>query len=117
MKTFDNTTVIIPNSKLSNEIIVNLSREGKRRMDIEVKFGFATDFNGVKYNLDQSIQSAAGLLKDPAHRIGLSSIETDGYKVLVSVWTPAHGFVDTKLVLQQKIIEDVKNAAIIFAGK
>src|SRR6186713_97800 len=117
MKTFDHTTVIIPNSKLSNEVIVNLSREGKRRMDIELKFSFATDFNEVKHNLDQSIQAVAGLLKDPACRIGISSIETDGYKVLISVWTPSHGFVDTKLLLQQKIIEDLKNAAIKLPGK
>src|SRR6476661_7065314 len=40
MKTYDNRTVIIPNSKLSNEVIVNLSREGKRRMDLEFKFPF-----------------------------------------------------------------------------
>ena len=112
MKTFDNKTVIIPNSKLSNEVIINLSREGKRRMDIEIKFSFITDFNKVKQSIDQSIYSVEGLLKDPAHRIGISSIETDGYKVLISVWTPAHGFIDTKLLLQQKIIEDLKNAAI-----
>jgi len=31
--TYNNTTVIVPNSKLSNEIIFNLSYEGKRRMD------------------------------------------------------------------------------------
>ena len=35
--TFDNRTVIVPNSKLSNEVIINLSREGLRRMDIELK--------------------------------------------------------------------------------
>ena len=112
MKTFDNKTVIIPNSKLSNEVIINLSREGTRRMDIDIKFSFATDFNEVKQSIDQSVYSVAGLLKDPSHRIGVSSIETDGYKVLISVWTPAHGFIDTKLLLQQKIIEDLKNAAI-----
>lgn len=33
--TFDNKIVIVPNSKLSNEIIINTSREGKRRMDID----------------------------------------------------------------------------------
>ena len=43
MKTLDNRTVIIPNSKLSNEVIVNLSREGKRRMDFELKLGFGID--------------------------------------------------------------------------
>ena len=112
MKKFDNRTVIIPNSKLSNEVIINLSREGTRRMDIEIKFSFATDFNMVKQSIDQSINSVAGLLKDPSHRIGISSIEADGYKVLISVCTPAHGFIDMQLLLQQKIIEDLKSAAI-----
>jgi small conductance mechanosensitive channel len=116
MKTFDNKTVIIPNSKLSNEVIVNLSREGKRRMDIELKFGFAIDFNEVKQSIDQSIIAVGGLLKDPARRIGISSIETDGYKVLVSIWTQAHGFVDTKLLLQQKVIEDLKKMEIKLPG-
>ena len=81
-------------------------------MDIEIKFSFATDFNGVKQSIDQSINSVPGLLKDPSHRIGISSIEADGYKVLISVWTPAHGFIDMQLLLQQKIIEDLKSAAI-----
>lgn len=116
VKTFDNRTVIIPNSKLSNEIIINLSREGKRRMDIELKFNFAIDFNQVKNIISNSIGSVAGLLKDPAHRIGVLSIEPDGYKVLVNVWAPAHGFQDVKLLLQQKIIEDMKANGIKLPG-
>ncbi len=116
VKTFDNTTVIIPNSKLSNEVIINLSREGKRRMDIELKFSFAIDFNEVKNNIDESIKNITALLKDPPHRIGISSMENDGYKVMVNVWTAAHGFVDTKLLLQQKILENLKKAAIKLPG-
>src|SRR3954453_9937491 len=42
--TFDNRTVVLPNSKLSNEVIVNLSREGMRRLDVELKFGFPIPF-------------------------------------------------------------------------
>jgi small conductance mechanosensitive channel len=116
VKTYDNRTVIIPNSKLSNEIITNLSREGKRRMDIELKFGFGIDFKQIKDIIDKSIGSIVGLLKDPAHRIGVSSIEPDGYKVSINVWAPAHGFADVKLVLQQKIIEDLKADGIKLPG-
>lgn len=116
VKTFDNKTVIIPNSKLSNEIITNLSREGKRRLDIELKFGFAIDFNHVKTTIDNSIASVVGLLKQPEHRIDISSIEPDGYKVLVNVWAPAHGFQDVKLLLQQKIVEDLKGNGIKLPG-
>ena len=46
--TFSNTTVIVPNSKLSNEIIFNLSREGNRRIDIEIKFNYGVDFEQIK---------------------------------------------------------------------
>ena len=116
LTTFDNRTVIIPNSKLSNEVIINLSREGKRRMDIELKFGFGIDFNQVKENIDRSINSVQGLLKDPAHRIGLVSIEPDGYKVLVNIWAPAHGYEDVKLAVQQKIVEDLKASGIKLPG-
>lgn len=116
VKTFDNRTVIMPNSKLSNEIIVNLSREGKRRMDIELKFGFAIDFEQVKNSIDRSINSIVELLKEPARRIGVATIEADGYKVLINVWAPAHGFEDVTLALQQKIVEDLKAAGIKLPG-
>lgn len=116
MTTFDNRTVIIPNSKLSNEVIINMSREGKRRMDIELKFNFGIDFNQVKTSIDKSIDSVEGLLKDPAHRVGLMSIESDGYKVLVNVWAPAHGYLDVKLAVQQKIVEDLKQIGIKLPG-
>ena len=116
IKTFDNKTVIIPNSKLSNEIITNLSREGKRRIDLEIKFGFATDFKQVQTAIDKSISSVVQLLKDPARRIGVDSVEPDGYKVLVNVWAPAHGFEDVKLALQEKIMEDLKGSGIKLPG-
>ena len=116
IKTFDNRTVIVPNSKLSNEVIINLSREGKRRMDIELKFNYGVDFETVKNSIQQSIASVAGLLKEPEHRIGISSVDPDGYKVMINVWAPAHGYQDVKLLLQQKIIEDVKGTGIKLPG-
>ena len=114
--TFDNRTVIFPNSKLSNEVIINLSREGKRRIDIELKFSFAIDFNQVKAIIDKSIDSIAVLLKDPVHRIGVLSVEADGYKVLINVWAPAHGFEDTRLAVQQKMLEDLKASGMKLPG-
>ena len=108
LTTFDNRTVIIPNSKLSNEVIVNLSREGKRRVDIELKFGPGVSFQQVKASLEKSVNSIEKFLKEPACRIGISAVEADGYKVLVNVWAPAHGFEDLKLLFNQKILEDLK---------
>ncbi|MGX5687756.1 mechanosensitive ion channel family protein [Arcticibacter tournemirensis] len=114
--TFDNKTVIIPNSKLSNEIIINVSRQGNRRMDIELKFNYGFDMQLVKAILEESAKSSENILKNPAPRIGVSALEPDGYKMMVNVWVDAHGFIDAKLDFQEKLIGDLKNAAIKLPG-
>jgi small conductance mechanosensitive channel len=116
VKTFDNRTVIIPNSKLSNEVTINLSREGNRRMDILLKFPFTVEFNEVKKSIEGSIDSSTNLLKNPSHRVGVHSIESDGYKVLVNVWAPAHGYEDAKLGVQEKIMQDLKARQLKLPG-
>lgn len=116
LKTYDNRTVIVPNSKLSNEIIVNFSREDKRRIDVELKFSFGIDFNQVKAVIDKSIEESKDLLKEPVHRIGISAIEADGYKVMVNAWSHAHGYIDTVLALQQRIMEDLKASGLKLPG-
>lgn len=55
-----NTTVIVPNSQLSNEIIFNLSREGKRRIDSEIKFNYGVDFEKIKNIILSAVNSFDG---------------------------------------------------------
>ena len=114
--TYNNSTVIIPNSKLSNEVIINLSRQGKRRLDIELKFPFAISFEEVSKVINNSINADTDLLHEPPSRIGVSSVDPDGYKVMINVWTAAHSFENTKLFFQEKLIEDLKAAGIKLPG-
>lgn len=105
--TFDNRTVIVPNSKLSNEVIINISREGRRRLDIEIKVKPAIDYQKTKAIINNAIDKCQNILAKPERRIGVSSIELDGYKISVNVWVNAHGFQDTKLTLQETILQDI----------
>ena len=114
--TYDNKTVIIPNSKLSNEVITNISREGTRRLDVEFKFNFGIDFQQVENALKATISNIQNILKEPQYRIGVSTVEPDGYRVMVSVWLTAHGFIEAKLVIQQKLIEGLKGNGIKLPG-
>jgi small conductance mechanosensitive channel len=114
--TFDNRTVVFPNSKLSNEVIVNLSREGRRRVDLEFKLPFTAPFEKVKAVIGQTIADHADLLKEPVARIGIAGIEDDGYIVSVNAWSKAHGYEDTKLLLLEKLLEGVVKSGIKLAG-
>ena len=114
--TFDNKTIIIPNGQLSNNVVINLSREGKRRLDIELKFNYGVDVERVKKILQDSIHSSRDILPEPVARIGMSMIDYDRYTITVNVWINAHGFYDTSYVLREKLIADLIAAGIKFPG-
>lgn len=103
--TFDNRSVIVPNSKLSNEIIINISREGSRRLDIEIEFKLNVAYEKVKKIIHDAIGQCGNILVKPEHRIGVAGFNVDSYKVSVNVWVEAHGFQDTKLKLQETILK------------
>lgn len=113
--TFDNRTVIMPNSKLANEIIINTSREGKRRMDIEMKFNYGVDFEAIRNTINRTLTNT-NIIKSPSPRISISSLEPDGYKVMVNAWANAHGFIDARYEIQDKLLKDLKNAGVKLPG-
>lgn len=116
VKTYDNTTVIIPNSKLSNEVILNLSREGIRRLDVELKFNYGFSFDQVSSIISNSIQKEDYTLQSPAPRIGVSSVDPDGFKIQISVWIKAHDYQDKKLLFQEALVNDLKAAGLKLPG-
>ncbi|MEP7377079.1 MAG: mechanosensitive ion channel domain-containing protein [Chitinophagaceae bacterium] len=115
--TFDNKTIIVPNGQLSNNVVINLSRQGKRRLDINFKLPFSVDSAEVKKIAENAIAGTATILKDPAARIGVAEIEADRYTLSIRVWVEAHGFQDSKFVVQEKIMNDLKNGGIFQSAK
>ncbi|RVT97193.1 mechanosensitive ion channel family protein [Mucilaginibacter limnophilus] len=116
VRTFDNRLVIVPNSKLSNEVIINISREGNRRLDMEFRFPNSVDIKEAKEVIDNAVDKVENILKTPERRIGVAVVEADGYKINVNVWVQAHGFYDTKYIVQEIILQAIKDAGIKIAG-
>jgi small conductance mechanosensitive channel len=114
--TYDNRIVVVPNSKLSNEVIINLSGSGSRRLDIEMKFSNAIDYEQVKAVVEQAIADAGTILDDPPRRVGISSLEPDGYKVMLNLWIGAHGFIDTKIRFQEMLLQRLKSSGLKLPG-
>ncbi|WP_353128874.1 mechanosensitive ion channel family protein [Parapedobacter pyrenivorans] len=106
--TRDYRTVIVPNSKLSNEVIVNMSQAGKRRLDIELKVKYDVDFEHAKKVLTDALQRSGDLLVSSDYLIGISLLEPDGYRISVSVWVDEGGYPDTRLSVQEKLLDAIK---------
>ncbi|MFD0749968.1 mechanosensitive ion channel family protein [Mucilaginibacter calamicampi] len=114
--TFDNRQVIVPNSKLSNEVIINITRQGNRRLDINMKIPNAIDIKEVKKVINKAIDGCENVLAKPERRIGVGELQSDGYLLSINVWVNAHGFQDTRLAIQEAILQDVKDAGIKLPG-
>jgi small conductance mechanosensitive channel len=115
--TFDNKTIIVPNGQLSNNVIINLSRQGKRRMDIDLKLPYTVDAAQVRKLIENAVSATESILKEPVSRIGVAALEADRYTLNIQVWTDAHGFQDSKFVLQESIMNELKNAKILIPEK
>src|ERR1700744_6142282 len=84
--TADNKTIIIPNGKLFNEVIVNITRQGKRRLDFEVKLAYAADIDKAKQIMLDAIKTTDGMLPDLAPRVGLIGLDSDSIRFTINVW-------------------------------
>jgi len=114
--TADNKTVIIPNGKLFNEVIVNVTREGKRRLDFEVKVGYVVDVDEVKKVISDTVTANKTVLTAPPIRIGVISLEVDCIRFAVNVWVKPADFLTTKMELQENIIKGLKAAGVKLLG-
>lgn len=114
--TADNKTVIIPNGKLFNEVIINVTREGKRRLDFEVKVGYLVDVDQVKKVISDTVKASKIILNIPAVRIGISSLEVDSIRYSVNVWVKPADFLDAKMELQENIVKALKAAGVKLLG-
>jgi small conductance mechanosensitive channel len=111
--TIDNKTIIVPNGQLSNNVVINLSRQGKRRMDIVVKFNYTVSFDQVKQIVENAVRSTSDILDEPKARIGVADMEFDRYSVGILVWVKAGTFENAKFILQERIMNDLKGAGVI----
>ncbi len=116
IQTDDNRSVIIPNSMLSNQVIVNISREGSRRIDIELKFSYAQDPAKVIPVIEKTLAESAFLLHDPAPYVGINTLAPDGFVLAIQAWVPTHQYDSARFNLQQKLLESLKNSGIKLPG-
>lgn len=111
----DNRTVIIPNSKLSNEVIVNNTRQGLRRIDIELKLSYGIRSSEAKRIALQELDKLQPA-QAPAPKAAISGLDPDGWKLLVYAWVDNTQYDETRFALQEKIINNLKQHNIKLPG-
>ena len=103
LKTPDNKLVIIPNSKITSDNIINYSAKDTRRVDIIAGVSYSDDIGKVKNVLKKILEEESRILKDPAPVIAVSELADSSVNLVVRPWVKTKDYWDVFFGLQEKI--------------
>ncbi len=75
--------LIIPNSKITDDVVANYSKKGVVRLEIAVTMPYNEDFPKVKKVIGQALQGIPKILDTPVTEIGIENF--DSHSVLIAV--------------------------------
>ncbi|MCP4151546.1 MAG: mechanosensitive ion channel [bacterium] len=85
IKTLDTRTIVIPNSSLSTNSLINHSTEKKRRVDLPFGIGYGDDILKARSVIEAVAKKNPLILQDPAPRVVVT--EHGESSVNLSAWT------------------------------
>ena len=112
LKTGDNKTIIIPNSKISGDNIINYSAEENRRVDMTVGVAYDADLSKVRDVLQDIISKEDRILSDPATQIAVAELADSSVNFIVRVWTKSADYWGVKFDMTETIKNRFDEAGI-----
>ena len=86
LTTPDNITIIVPNSKLTGDNIINYSVKDTRRVDLLLRVSYSADLRRVKEVLTGLSDEDARILKEPAPVIAVTELAPSSVNLALRVW-------------------------------
>lgn len=86
LKTPDNKTVIIPNSNITGDNIVNWTIKGTRRVDMVFGIGYDDDIDKAKQVISDILAKDDRILDDPPTQIALSELADSSVNFVARPW-------------------------------
>ncbi len=76
-------TMIIPNGKITGDVVTNFSKKGIIRLELEVTMPYDEDFPRVKEIIREALTPIEKILPDPVTDIGIIQFDTHFVKIAV----------------------------------
>ncbi|MFP2769134.1 small-conductance mechanosensitive channel MscS [Oceanisphaera sp. KMM 10153] len=105
LMTPDNRMIVVPNSKILNDNIINYSKEKTRRLDLVIGVSYSADLKLTKEVLTRIVGEDPRVLKDPECRIAVSNLGASSVDFIVRPWVKADDYWNLKFDL----LEQIKN--------
>ena len=82
----DNRHITLPNSSLTNAAIVNYTREGTRRLDVNFTVSYSADVDRVRSTLLEVVGKTNAPLPDPAPQVLMAACLDSSVQFTIRLW-------------------------------
>ena len=103
LKTYDNKTITIPNGLINTSILVNHSKESRRRVDCTFSIGYGNDIGKAKEILAAVCDACPDVIKEPAPVIGVANHGDSAVIMDVKAWCETDDYWDVKYFLEENV--------------
>ena len=87
INTFDNQTLVLPNSKIWGDVIKNVTAQKTRRVDLVFGISYSDDIDKAERVLREIVESHDKVLPEPAPNIRLHTLGDSSVDFIVRPWT------------------------------
>lgn len=107
---FDGVHILLPNSLIWGNPLINYSRNATRRLDIAVGVRYGDDLDGAMAALQALVDDYPNVLSDPAPRVMAAEYRDSAVMVNIRVWTPADQYWDARFDLYRDAVKALQQA-------
>lgn len=112
LMTVDNKKVTIPNGNLSNDTIINVTVQEKRRVDIRVGIGYSSDMKAAKAILEDIYRSHPLVLEEDGITIFVDELADSAVMIGGRGWTKTEDYWKARWDITESIKERFDEAGI-----
>ena len=103
LHTRDNKTVIIPNAKIVNSVVVNYTDRDLRRIESLFSIGYGEDIEKAKNAVMDVIKHNDMFLADPEPVVGVNLHADSAVEIIAQVWVRTRDRYDAVYVLNEEV--------------
>lgn len=103
LRTYDGKVVVIPNGTLSNTSLTNLTKQEKRRLDLNIPVEYDVDLRKAKQVIDSVLVQEHLVLQEEPKDIVLDAFQDSSMMILVHVWVKTGDYWQAKWNVMEQI--------------
>lgn len=103
LKTYDNKVITIPNGMVNTSVLINYTKENKRRVDCCFGIGYDDDIQQAKEILAGIAEKNPGIYQEPAPTIGVAGQNDNCVSIDLKVWCKTEDYWDVKYYLEEQV--------------